>query len=421
MVASVPSNVQGAGKLASASPKRFRSAVASARFKQLLSAIRDSEAPSLVGGRRWSTLVAQHRETIESARTHALFAAAVNRLIGDAGISHFAYYIDEDWGYWHLLSTFGDGSPGESVDHVGIVPQKIEGRWFVRGILEGSVADSSDLRIGDELLTVDGLAFSPIDAFRKTAGRKTRLRVRRRPGLIYNIDITPVHEPLYDAMQRAMHKSIAVVEHDGLSFAYLHGWTLLGRGKEYDALAELQHDVDGLLLDYRDGFGGTWRRAERFLVGDGDDLKGVSRPPTWAKPVVILTGDGTRSAKEIVVDAVKRAGRAPLIGEATPGHVTSVGGVVPIGDDGLLLLPGHRFALEGKPATPDFPMAREIRYSAGADPQMVLAKEVLAKLVRQRVRPPTLLRKNGAPASIRERRSTRRDGTRIIGEASQGK
>ena len=63
--------------------------------------------------------------------------------------------------------------------------------------------------------------------------------------------------------------------------------------------------------------------------------------------MVILTGDGTRSAKEIVVDAVKRTGRAPLIGEATPGHVTSVGGVVAVGEDGLLLLPGQKFSLDG--------------------------------------------------------------------------
>ena len=89
-----------------------------------------------------------------------------------------------------------------------------------------------------------------------------------------------------------------------------------------------------------------------------------------------------------------------MIGEATPGHVTSVGGVVAVGEDGLLLLPGQKFSLEGRPVEPDFPMAREIRYSAGADPQMSLAKEVLAGLVRQRVRPPTLLRKDGAAAPL---------------------
>ncbi len=399
-VTSIASHVQGAGRLASDSPKRFRSAATPARLNEVLRAIDDSNAPSLIGSGRWSALVAQHREAIESARSHALFAAAVNHLIADAGVSHFAYYTDEDWDYWHLRSTFGDGSPSERVDHIGIVPQRIEGRWFVRGILEGSVANDSELRVGDELLTVNGLAFSPIDAFRGTAGRTTRLRVRRRPGLIYNIDVRPIREPLYDAMQRAIIKSIAVVEHHGLLFAYLHGWTLLGRGKEYEALAKLQDDVDGLLLDYRDGFGGTWQRAERFLVGSGDDRRGPSRPPTWIKPVVILTGDGTRSAKEIVVDAVKRTGRAPLIGEATPGHVTSVGGVVAVGEDGLLLLPGQKFSLEGNPVVPDFPMDREIRYSAGADPQMALAKEVLAGLVRQRVRPPTLRRRNGAAAPV---------------------
>ena len=105
----VASHVQGAGRIASESPRRFRSAAAPARLSEVLRAIDDSNAPSLIGGGRWSVLVAQHREAIESARSHALFAAAVNHLIADASVSHFAYYTDGDWDYWHVRSTFREG------------------------------------------------------------------------------------------------------------------------------------------------------------------------------------------------------------------------------------------------------------------------------------------------------------------------
>ena len=98
------------------------------------------------------------------------------------------------------------------------------------------------------------------------------------------------------------------------------------------------------------------------------------------KPVVILTGEGTRSAKEIVVDAARRMGRALLVGEATAGAVTAVDTARsgPVGADAYLLLPGERLKLEGRPTQPDFLMSRVIPYSGGRDPQLEMAREVLA-------------------------------------------
>ncbi len=367
-------------------PEAFRAAASAPRFSLILEHVRQSNAPELIGSRRWGALVAQHREAIESSTTHESFAAAVNRLIDDSGISHFHYYTDDQWEYWHLQSTFGQDADGNTLEHVGIIPQLIEGRWFVRGVLEGSVASGLDVRVGDELVSADGISYEPVAAFRGTAGVPVKLRLQRRPGLFVNVEVTPVSESLYRAMQRAVHESIATIAGDGFKFAYMHAWTLLGRGEEYDVLVQMQESVDGLLLDYRDGLGGNWVAAERFLLGEEDDQAGLSHPPRWTKPVVILTADGTRSAKEIVVHKVKRARRAPLVGEPTPGHVISVGGIQEIGDDGLLMLPGQRFSLEGKPTEPDYPVKREIRFSAGSDPQLGFAKTLLLRLVKEQSR-----------------------------------
>jgi len=360
----------------------FQRGDAPGRFAQILRVIRDSNAPELIGTRVWSSLVAQHREAVVSCTTHGAFAAAVNRLIDDSSVSHFHYYTDDDWQYWHLQSTFGDEGARTELEHVGIIPDEIDNRWFARGILEGSPAAGLDIRVGDEILTVDGLPYSPVASFRHRAGAPVTIRLDRRPGQTHEVEAIPVKESLYKAMQRAIIESISTVEHEGFRFAYLHGWTLLGQGREYDQLADLQGRVDGLLLDYRDGLGGTWHAAQRFLVGDDDDLAG-DVPPRWIKPVVILTGEGTRSAKEIVVHKVKKARRAPLVGDSTPGHVVSVGALRQIGDDGLLMLPGQRFALEGKPTEPDYAVQRDIRHCAGADPQMDFAKKLLARMARE--------------------------------------
>jgi carboxyl-terminal processing protease len=344
------------------------------RFAEVQARIEESNAVALAGAGKVRSLIAQHREAIQACTTHESFAAAVNRLIADIGPSHFHYYTDDDWEYWHLRAAFGGGSAKDHIEHVGIIPERIGHRWFIQGVLEGSPADGKGIEVGDEILSVDGMPYAPVSVFRGTAGRNVKVQLRRRPQMPYEVELTPKKESLYTAMQQAIRESIETIEHNGRTFVYMHGWTLLGNGDEYEKLLELQAQVDGLVLDYRDGFGGTWHRAERFLANvSGDDV--------WTKPLVILTGEGTRSAKEIVVYGVKKEGRAPLVGEPTPGHVIAVGGVVEIGDDALLMLPGFPFELEGKPIQPDFLVSRDIRYCGGDDPQLDFAKDLLGSLV----------------------------------------
>ena len=70
------------------------------------------------------------------------------------------------------------------------------------------------------------------------------------------------------------------------------------------------------------------------------------------------------------------------MGTPTPGHVTEVAGMHRIGKDGLLMLPGEPAALEGRPTRPDYLVTRDIRFCAGADPQLERAKEILAERIR---------------------------------------
>lgn len=370
------------GEFVNAKDALFPQVGAGARINQIDRLVRSSEVPNLIGEGRWDALLLESRAGIRKAGSHREFTDSVNELLISTGISHLKYYSDESWSYWHLRSTFGADSPDVRVAHIGVFPEKIEGRWFVRGVLEGSVASSTRIRVGDELVSVDGKPFSPIRAFVGKDGKPTNVRLRGRPELTYSIVIIPVKESLYRVLQDAVLHSIQVISYDGLKMAYVHAWTVLGNGTEYERLADMQGEVDGLLLDYRDGYGGTWDTAIEFLLGGRQGRRPRRWSPRWSKDVVILIDDGTRSAKELIVDAAKRAKRAPLVGEPTPGHVTTVGSVPRIGGDGLLMLPGQRFALEGHPTKPDYHVVRDIRYCAGADPQMRKAKRVLANLIR---------------------------------------
>lgn len=360
---------------------RFEAVGAKARLAAVLEHVARSNAPKLIGPAKWDSLLAEHRDGLERAATHEQFRIRINNLFKAGGVSHFSYYTDEQLGYWELLSAFGGKGEAAHVAHIGVYPRKIDGRWFVSGILEGSPADAAPIRVGDELLSVDGEPYRQVASFRGKAERAVEIVLRRRPGLVYSVELTPVKESLHKAIQRAMLESVRIIQHNGRPLAYLHGWSLLGAGAEYKRLLEIQDDVDGLLLDYRDGHGGTWYAAARFLLGSMNPSDNSKATPLWTKPIVILTGVGTRSAKEIVVDAVRKAGRAPLVGTPTVGHVTAVGGLRTISQDGYLMLPGFKSELEGHPIKPDYHIDRDIRYAAGADPQLEFAKLLLTELV----------------------------------------
>ncbi len=408
-----------------AKPLRFEEEGAAARFAAVLSAVQASPAPALIGVDPWNALVEQHRQGIEQSATHAEFARRLNDLLHATGQSHFEYETDEEFAYWHLLSAFYR-TPDTHVEHAGLFPQQIDGRWYVRGILEGSPVEKLDLRVGDELVSVNGQPYSPVKAFIGLSGHHVPLVVRRAPGREHTITVAPVRESLADAVDRAMDRSVAFIPHKDGCFAYAHIWMMLGDGREYQELLAIQDKVDGLILDFRDGVGGTPMHGRQFLLGkdEGNSPPGgakshktpggseshktpgssenrpttgssesspttgssESRPTakTWTKPVVILIADGTRSAKELLVHDAREAGRAVLVGTPTPGHVTAVGGMPRIGADAVLILPGFRFALEGKPTQPDILIERDLRHAAGRDGQLDRAVEVLGDLVRER-------------------------------------
>lgn len=359
---------------------RFEDVGAGPRLSAVLRRIAAGNLADLIGDARWAELFRNHRLAVEGASSHVEFAERLNDLLSATGQSHLRYFTDQEWDYWLLCSSLDRQRPTPAVEHVGIYPRRIDGRWYVRGILEGSPADGSLLRVGDELVMADREPFSPIESFRGTSGRVVRVKALRLPSQPIVVELTPVREPLAQAVRRAMQLSIRVESYDGRRFVYAHVWTLLGAGSLFAELATRSADADGVILDFRDGVGGTTGAALWYLLGRGSAPRGATENPPMDKPVVILISEGTRSAKEIVVDTARNMGRVLLVGEPTSGAVTTVdlAHSGPVGEDAYLLLPGQRLSLEGRPTLPDFAMSRSVPFSDGKDPQLELGREVLA-------------------------------------------
>ncbi len=106
----------------------------------------------------------------------------------------------------------------------------------------------------------------------------------------------------------------------------------------------------------------------------------------WDKPLVVLIDHGTRSGKEMVADALQRAGIATLVGTPTAGAVLG-GTTFPMSDGSLLMVAVTDVRIDGRaiensPVLPDIHVERPIPYCDGADPQLDAAYAALAETVR---------------------------------------
>jgi carboxyl-terminal processing protease len=118
----------------------------------------------------------------------------INQLLAEIGASHTALYTPNDYEYYILLDVLGaylSNSTMRDLMHqrfwgsgpyyagIGVFTRNVDGRNFADGVLEGSPAEKAGLKFGDEILSVDGRPYRPIQAFRDKIGATAELMVRR--------------------------------------------------------------------------------------------------------------------------------------------------------------------------------------------------------------------------------------------------
>ena len=379
-----------------------------AAFDEVWETVRDRFYDPRLHGLDWQAVRAQYRPRVAAAGSREETAAAVNAMLAELGASHTQYYTPEDPAYYQLADIFSYALRHRGLERVfptgevsypgiGVFTQvDDQGRTFVTGVIEGAPAHQAGLLAGDEILTVDDRPFRPVDSFRGEAGAAVSLLTRRdAAGAPTAISVTPAELHPNAMFLRGLQASARILAGgNNARIGYVHVWSYAG-GRYQAALEDLiadgpLRDADALVWDLRGGWGGAQPeyldlfnpRAPTMQTTDRDGKTGMV-DVKWRKPVAMLINGGTRSGKEVLAYGFKEYRLGELVGVRTEGAVLAATAFL-IGGEGLLLLAvedvlvdGQR--LEGVGVQPTIEVPFDLRYAAGADPQLQRAVQILSR------------------------------------------
>jgi carboxyl-terminal processing protease len=325
-----------------------------------------------------------HGAYAAGVRDGKTFASRTNGVLSRLETSHTAYYPRGSATYWGLLSIFGNSLDIEKVAYDSIGAD-IEHRHFVRRVLAGGPAEEAGLLRGDRIIAVDGRPFRPIDAFEGKAGTPVTLTIERvAGGGTRELTVIPQNIDPKQEWLTAQDRGSRIVSRDGVAVAYVPMLWCVGEevtSLMQEMIAQRFREVNALILDFRDGWGGCnpdflnfFNTAPPVLTLIDREGEPRSFDPQWRKPLFVLINSGTRSGKEVVAHAVRQRKIGTLVGRRTAGFVVG-GRPFLLSDRSLLyvavmdaLVDGER--LEGVGVPPDVVVDDRLDYAAGADPQL---------------------------------------------------
>jgi carboxyl-terminal processing protease len=353
----------------------------------------------------WKAKRGEYKNQIKQAQSVEEASVVINQMLSELNTSHTRFYSKLEPAYYQLLGIFNRGSfskeikknfPDGKIEYtgIGIFTQDINGKTFITAILDGSPAAKAGLKVGDEVLTVDGKPYQPIQSFVDKADQEVKISIQRIPDSKSFEELTLVPKKLNanTLFLEAMRESVKIIERDRKKIGYVHIWSYAGDQYQQLLVEEIAKgnlkDADALIWDLRDGWGGADPNYLNIFTDKVPILTQIPRNGIksnldfqWRKPVVMLVNKGSRSGKEILAYGFKKYGIGKVVGTKTAGAV--VGGSPFLLEDGNLLylavvdvlVDGER--LEGKGVIPDIEVPSPLEYAQGKDPQLEKAVEVL--------------------------------------------
>lgn len=357
----------------------------------------------------WAAAREKYLPRAEAAETWEELSPVINEMLGLLRTSHTNYYTAVEPEYYFLFGIFSTGPLAEvaqqrfpegkvQFDSLGLFTRKVDGKWFVTGVLDGGPAAAAGVHRGNEIVSLNGQPFQPVRALQGLAakGESVRLEVQSspEPNSRRTVELKPVTLYPNDAMLAGMERSMRVIDHRGKKIAYVHVWSYAGK-QYYERLVKelLQgsfESADALVLDIRDGWGGAspeylniFNQRVPQLTSFGRDQQESAYKTQWRKPVALLINSGSRSGKEVLAFGFRKYGIGPVVGERTGGAV-SAGTAIPISDNSLLYLcvSGVRVdgeVLEGIGVAPDHEVIWPLPYASAEDPQLQKALDLMAE------------------------------------------
>jgi carboxyl-terminal processing protease len=356
-------------------------------------------------GHDWKALRDRYRPLAEAAPDADSEAQIISDMLAELGASHTARYRQNDPAYYQLVDIFAGSlrrelrglfPNGVRYPGIGLFTRQIDDKLFVSGTIAGLPAEKADILVGDEIVDIDGKPFAAVGSFEGKVGQTVTVHVRRAAGgEILPIAIRPVWIGPADDFENAMSDGARIIESGGRKIGYVRIWSYAG-SRYQDRLEALiagrLADVDALIWDLRDGWGGAQPYyldifsklgPTMELTDRGGDREFVN--VKWRKPVALLINGGSRSGKEVLAYGFKKYQVGEVIGTQTAGALLA-GRAYLLDDDSLLLLAVNDVAVDGERlervgVAPTIEVPFPLEYAAGKDPQIDKAVEVLTRQI----------------------------------------
>lgn len=343
----------------------------------------------------WTAAVAKAAGEIAHAETAQAQDAVYDRLLGLLEDSHTfrlpgGRLPDRNWGTAGLrIGQDGDG-------------------YAVKGVLPGGAAEAAGLKLGDRILSVNGVPYGKS----RVSFRDLFLVFEGAPGAAVEVTWQRGKEPprtdrlvlrLEEPGEALVWKSARVLRKDGKAYGYVRLWgmsaetalalvdLLLDRDEIGRTRPELAGwgEIRGLILDDRGNSGGYDPNIlPTFLRGQwsAGDYYAISRggkrlvPPVYKPlPVALLVNSGTASAGESLALKFRAHAIGPIVGEPTSGMASGGASAVRLSDGSTLWvtyfaiesLDGKSF--EGRGIQPDVAVADRPAGIAGGEEAAVEA------------------------------------------------
>lgn len=375
-------------------------------FDQVWETVRDRFFDPRLSGLDWPAVRTRYRPLLLAAPTADARAAVINAMLAELRASHTEYLLPDQTAYYQIADIFLDPRrpdmrrffPDGEITYPGIsvlTRTDGQGRRFVIGAIDGGPAARAGLLAGDEIVAADGAAFREVDSFRGKVGSSMTLSIRRlASGPLFDLPVVPETLHPDEMFRQGLEASARIIRSSGgARIGYVHVWSYAGyvyqRTLERLIGQGILSDADALIWDLRDGWGGAVPEYLDIFDPRGPTVAEIGRDGgvrlqgvKWRRPVAMLINGGTRSGKEILAYGFKKYRYGELIGTPTTKAVLAAHSFM-MHDGSLLMLAvddvrvdGER--LEGIGVTPTIEVPFQVAYSAGADPQLARAVEVLS-------------------------------------------
>ena len=240
------------------------------------------------------------------------------------------FYAEDDIEDYRTMTT-------GTYNGIGALVGPRDGKFTVFMVYEGTPAEKAGLRLGDEIVKIDGIAV----AVRKDTDPGKLLKGQNNTNAKLTIKRFGTKEPIDLVIARDVVKSTNVpyfgMITDEVGYIDLKDFTATASREVKNAYNELKtKGMKKLILDVRDNPGGLLNMAidisNVFIAKDAEIVSTKGKIADWNKtynalnpaldtemPIAVLTSSNSASAAEIVSGVIQDYDRGVLIGQRTYG------------------------------------------------------------------------------------------------------